>query len=321
MPEYLSLNSIRENAFNPNVMTEEEFKDLVEDMRRVGPEGVDPIHVRRLEDGYEIIDGAHRFRVAQELGWNDIRCWVHEMDESEARAFNYEKNRLRGRIDPFKEAELFKWELDRGLSDEEIAKKYGLRHRQRVWEKLSLLNIAPEVRGLCPTGRTMTEMHLRAIARLEHPEQQMKLAKGIVEEHLSYREAERRAAQIKLESQVTTQEEEAITEERPSEVTGTVQEPERLKVEVIEELIGMGHVILTDEEFPIATVKPDIYFPEYNVSVFIDGPVHEKREDLANRELLSKRYRQRVLTVRYEDYTKEQREEVLKEILEFLGQS
>jgi len=310
--QYLPLSSLKENRWNPNVMTEEEFNDLVENMKKVGPEGIDPIHIRKVEDGYEIVDGAHRFRAAKQLGWDSIRSWVHEMDESEARVFNYEKNRLRGRLDPFKEAELFRWEMDRGLSDEQIAKKYGLRHRQRVWEKLSLLKITPEVRELCPGARTITETHLLTIARLE-PDQQVKLAKEIIEEDLSTREAERRAAQIKYESEALTKREEAVTEERPPAV-----EPElNVKHEVIKELTKMGYSILIDEEFPILSLKPDIYFLEHNVSVFIDGPAHKK--DVSNRELLSQRYGQKVLTVRYEDSTKEQKEKVLKEILDFLG--
>jgi ParB/RepB/Spo0J family partition protein len=317
-------------------MSEEEFQDLVDSMKRVGVDGVDPIHVRKVGDKYFIVDGHHRYRAAQKLGWDKIRAWIHEkMDESEARVFNYMKNRLRGRLDPFKEAELFKWEMDRGLSDEEVAKKYGLKYRQRVWEKLSLLKIAPEVREFVRTSGQTQPSHLSVIAKLEKPELQMKLAKEIHEQKLSVREAERRAAALEFEAKAVK----PVVEEKPPkepEVETRVYEPtepfperlhpekSKMELEVFKELVRLGYHVLTDVEFPILVVKPDIYFPEQNASVFIDGAeVHKGREerDAANRELLKKRYNQRVLSVKYDRYSDERRDRIVKEIVDFLESS
>jgi hypothetical protein len=77
-----------------------------------------------------------------------------------------------------------------------VAKKYGLKYRTRMWEKLAL-KISPEVRGFVRSSVQIEPSHLKdAIARLKRPELHMKLAKETHEQGLSMREAKRRAATL-----------------------------------------------------------------------------------------------------------------------------
>jgi len=64
----LSIKQVYPNTYNVNRMDEDAYRRLVEDMKIGGPGSVDPISVRETKDGYEIVDGAHRYRVARELG-------------------------------------------------------------------------------------------------------------------------------------------------------------------------------------------------------------------------------------------------------------
>ena len=85
-------------------------------------------------------------------------------------------------------------------------------------------------------------------------------------------------------------------------------------------LQSKGYFFEAQKEVPIRTVIPDLWF-EGNppLSVFLDGPVHEGREDRDEelRDLLRKRG-VKVLSIRYERPTKEAVEEAVKQILEIL---
>jgi len=168
---WLPVKNIHPNKYNPNAMTKEQDAQLLEDMRQHGPEAVDPIIVRPdsvpniEQDQYEIIDGEHRWNHAVALSWELIRCIVRDMTLAEAKAVNYRKNRERGTIDPFKEAELFKSESDEGMTQEQIAKKYGI-DRSQVSKRISLLNIAPEIKNEITKVPRVTVSHLEPIATM-----------------------------------------------------------------------------------------------------------------------------------------------------------
>jgi len=100
----ISVDEIRENGWNPNRMDRGKFCALVEAIRRYG--FVQPLLVRRREDFYEVVDGAHRLRAAKEAGLTAVECVVVECDEEEAKLRTLMMNRLRGRFEPFALAQL-----------------------------------------------------------------------------------------------------------------------------------------------------------------------------------------------------------------------
>lgn len=152
----LSLDKIEHNRFNPNVMSAEEFENLKADMKEAGPNHdvineiiVSPKNVFYSDpklpgDVFVIVDGAHRYDSAHEIGWKTIPYEPRDITEAEAKAINYRKNKERGNIDPLKEAELFKSELDAGLTQEAVAKKYNV-SRSHVANRLSLLKLDEKV--------------------------------------------------------------------------------------------------------------------------------------------------------------------------------
>jgi len=190
--KFIPVEKIEPNRFNPNVMDDEAFEALKRDMTFSGPYGIDPILVspkktfyndpKAPEDVYVIIDGEHRWRAAKELGWKDIRCDIRMMPEEIARIVNYRRNRERGNLDPFKEALLFKSDIERGKTQAQIARAY-LIDRSTVSRRLSLLKLSDEVlkkvRSV-PRG-TLTVSHLEPIATLS-PENQKQLIEEIIDE-------------------------------------------------------------------------------------------------------------------------------------------
>ncbi len=187
----VSVDLLEPNKWNPNVMQDLEYQALKEDMKLRGPRGIDPILASIKSVFYStgpvaskdfdgegrlvIVDGEHRWRAAKELGWKEVLCAVEAIQEDEAKGICYRKNRERGTIDPFKEAALFKSEVESKRSQKEIAEKY-LITPSTVSHRLSLLNLSASIMSVVvklPRG-TITPSHLEPIATLE-PEDQKKV--------------------------------------------------------------------------------------------------------------------------------------------------
>jgi len=134
----LRIDRVWPNNYNANIMDEEKFAALLEDFKQQRP--VKPIIVRDMKDHYEIVDGFHRWKAARQAGLALIKAEIRTMTDDEARVYNYKVNRVRGTIDPIKEARLFASELQKGLTQEQVAEKYGV-DRTVVTHRLSLLDI------------------------------------------------------------------------------------------------------------------------------------------------------------------------------------
>lgn len=197
--QLIDVSRLQPNGWNPNVMQDAEYQALKQDMRVHGVNGVDPILVSpkgvfQLQGeitgeawtqafkvkGYVIIDGEHRWKAAKELGWKQVCCTSEGIKEEDAKALCYRRNRQRGTIDPFKEALLFKSELEK-LTQAKIAGKYGVK-QGTVSQRLSLLKLDSEVVEKLkdiPRG-IISVSHLEPIATLDPKDQKTAFKDAIV---------------------------------------------------------------------------------------------------------------------------------------------
>ena len=91
----VSRELIRPNAFNPNQMDDDTFRKEIESIRRFG--FIDPVTVREVEGGFEILDGEHRWRAAGELDLPEIPITnLGTVDDSTAKQITVVLNELRG---------------------------------------------------------------------------------------------------------------------------------------------------------------------------------------------------------------------------------
>jgi ParB family chromosome partitioning protein len=190
----IEVSDIVPNEYNPNVMPPKAYDRLVEDMRENGPRAIEPILVRRVGRKFEIIDGFNRWRAAKQLAWRTIPANILDVSLEEAKVINYRKNSERGTIDPFKEAELFKSDIDAGMTQEEVAERYGV-DRSQVAYRLSLLKISARAREFIDVTR-VTPSHLEIIAKVPRAADQEVLAKEVRDKGVSVRELEAKAARL-----------------------------------------------------------------------------------------------------------------------------
>jgi ParB-like chromosome segregation protein Spo0J len=173
-PKLRPTTEIIEAPWNANVMPPATYKQLLEDMRTVGREGTDPIHVAEvILDGKPTIvtiDGAHRLRAAKELGWTELyTVYHHEITgQDEARIFNYRRDAERGEVDQFKLAETFKWFEDGGLTQADIARRFGL-DRSTISKRLSLLKLDQVVKDTLVKDEGVTISHLEPLTTIPAP--------------------------------------------------------------------------------------------------------------------------------------------------------
>ncbi len=102
------IEALQPNKWNPNRMDEFMYEKELSSMRAFG--FVDPITVRQLADGlFEILDGEHRWRAAQDLGMKMVPIWnLGNVPDATAKQLTIVLNETRGRSDNDKLSALLK---------------------------------------------------------------------------------------------------------------------------------------------------------------------------------------------------------------------
>jgi len=208
--EIIPLDQIVPLPYNVCKMDSEAELMLKSDMTRVETVGmfkIDPILLRRLTPEeieeykgkgklnarWQIVDGHRRWFAAQDLGWHEIRAVITDMTLDEAREFNYKKNKIRGTVDPMREAAYFRYLIDvKKMTADKIAEKFGITPR-RVDQILARVKGAEPLKKILRESAFPTEKveawHYEIVGTVEEPEKREKLAEIIVKEDLSGREA------------------------------------------------------------------------------------------------------------------------------------
>lgn len=93
--EYVGVETIKPNRYNPNRQSDHDFELLLRSMREDG--FTQPIVVQ--EKTREIVDGEHRWRAAKELGLTEIPVVFVDMTPEQMRISTLRHNRARGSED------------------------------------------------------------------------------------------------------------------------------------------------------------------------------------------------------------------------------
>ena len=106
-----------------------------------------PILVRPLSHGFEIVAGHRRFQTCRSLRWRFIPCKIREMTDKQAFEIQLTENIQRKSMDPIEEAEAFRrYVVDFGWGGvSELAKKIG-KSEEYVSHRIQLLKLSPETK-------------------------------------------------------------------------------------------------------------------------------------------------------------------------------
>jgi ParB/RepB/Spo0J family partition protein len=121
----LPVDRLHANEYNPNRMPEEEYAELVTEVRHLKrlPK---PVVVRLNGDGYTIVDGEHGWRAANDVGLSEVPCEVVDADDFEAMRQTYKRNQ-HGTHDPLLLGCMFRRMMEaRNLSARALAEEISV---------------------------------------------------------------------------------------------------------------------------------------------------------------------------------------------------
>jgi ParB family transcriptional regulator, chromosome partitioning protein len=145
--EQLEMKMIRPSEF---AVRDQFLKDGSQDetlMNSIKEHGLlQPILVRPLNHGFEIVAGHRRFQTCRSLRWRFVPCKIREMTDKQAFEIQLTENIQRKSMDPIEEAEAFRrYVVDFGWGGvSELAKKIG-KSEEYVSHRIQLLRLSPDI--------------------------------------------------------------------------------------------------------------------------------------------------------------------------------
>ncbi|MFM9282294.1 ParB/RepB/Spo0J family partition protein [Paenibacillus jiagnxiensis] len=184
----IPLTQLRANPYQPRKTFEEDaIKELAESIRQHGV--IQPIIVRSVLKGYEIIAGERRFRASQYCGNTTIPAVVRNFTDQQVMEIALIENIQRENLNAMEVAVAYQGLMEQfSLTQEELSMKVG-KSRSHIANFLRLLSLPSEVKDYVSRG-TLSMGHARAIVGLKDEQVLKQLAKQCIDQHWSVRELE-----------------------------------------------------------------------------------------------------------------------------------
>jgi ParB family chromosome partitioning protein len=185
--QQVALGSIVPSPLQPRrEFAREALEELIDSIRQRGI--IQPLIVRPVRDTYELIAGERRWRAAQLAVLDHIPALVRDIPDELAIALALIENIQREDLNPMEQAvALQRFHDEFGMSHQEIADTVG-KARATVSNLLRLMSLHDDVKTMLDHG-DLDMGHARALLALKS-QQQLNVAKTIVEKVLSVRQTE-----------------------------------------------------------------------------------------------------------------------------------
>ncbi len=183
----LPLEQLRPGKYQPRTrMDPESLRELAESIKAQGV--LQPVLVRAVTDGYEIIAGERRVRAAGIAGLHEVPVIIKQVPDNAALAMALIENIQREDLNPLEEAHgVQRLIREFHFTHEQAAQAIG-RSRSATSNLLRLTNLAAPVQQMVLDGK-LDMGHARALLSLSAA-QQIQLGNRIAAEQLSVRAAE-----------------------------------------------------------------------------------------------------------------------------------
>lgn len=185
----LPLERVEPNPYQPRrVYDEAALKALSDSIAEHGV--LQPLVVRPVDQGYQLIAGERRLRASQMAGLNSVPVVVRRATDQQALLLALLENLQREDLNPLEEARAFLRLMDEfGLAQEEVGKAVG-KDRSTVSNTMRLLKLPVEIQQDLAAGR-LSAGHARALLGLVDSAPLLRKARDlVVRQELSVRATE-----------------------------------------------------------------------------------------------------------------------------------
>jgi ParB family transcriptional regulator, chromosome partitioning protein len=187
--EFIKVSRISPNPFQPRENFDPEtLQELGNSIREKGV--VQPVTVRMLGDGYQLIAGERRLRAVRDLGLLEIPAYILDVSsDEEMLELAIVENIHREDLNPIDVAQGYRRLIDEcKLTQEQVAEKVG-KDRTTVTNFLRLLKLPRRVQTSM-SNKELSMGHARALLALPSAEKQIEALQQITKKRLSVRQVE-----------------------------------------------------------------------------------------------------------------------------------
>ncbi len=201
----IAVQEIVANRFQPRRLFEpEKLSELAESIKQYGV--LQPVVVRKMAKGFELVAGERRWRASQLAGLRTVPAVIREYTDSQMTEIALIENLQRQDLNPIEEAFAYRRLMDEfNLTQDAVANRVG-RSRSYIANMVRLIHLPDSIQDFVSRG-TLTMGQTRPLLALESEELQIQAARRIIDEDLSARDAEelvRKLNEVPTERQVST---------------------------------------------------------------------------------------------------------------------
>lgn len=188
--DQVNIDLIKPNKYQPRtIFSEEKIEELARTIHTHGV--IQPIVIRKTDEGFEIIAGERRFRAMKKLGWTEVPAIIRNLDDKETASIALIENLQREELTSIEEAYAYEKLLElHNLTQEALAQRLG-KGQSTIANKLRLLKLPDEIKNKILT-KDISERHARALISVKDTELQLKLFNEAIDEQLNVKQLEER---------------------------------------------------------------------------------------------------------------------------------
>ena len=190
---------IQPNRYQPRLrFSDDELEDMARSIRQQGI--IQPLLVRKDNNGYELIAGERRLRAAKKAGLKQVPVLVKTITDKDMLEMSIIENVQRSDLNPLEEAEAYyRLITEFGLTQDQAADRVG-KSRSAVANFLRLRQLPELIKGSIMDG-DLSMGHARALLGTATSAQQNSVFRAIIAKGLSVRETERLIKRLKVEKE------------------------------------------------------------------------------------------------------------------------
>lgn len=186
---HIEVDKITANPFQPRKhFDQEKLEQLAASIKEHGV--LEPIIVRRVDEGYQIVVGERRWRASLLAGKKTIPAVIKDLSERQMTELALIENLQREDLNAIEEAKGYRILMEEfSMTQEEVAQSVG-KKRSSVANALRLLSLDAKTKGMVANG-SLSRGHAKVLLGVDSVKLRQMLAERVVREGLSVRQLER----------------------------------------------------------------------------------------------------------------------------------